>query len=195
MKSSREILAELLSSALIEQDDKNEEEQPAKPDKPAKRSTSDFPVLNFKTDNSLAQGRPPNSVRDSREMAADPGRAKQLLSNLGASASGGDWNDQIASLFNSASGHDDFGDLQSGEATNVSNETKDKVGVMVPVSGTYLSQDPRATYFFIRSLYTAGINSGALSISAGDQRKIRLEKLEGKTGFIFYKGKAKSFNP
>ena len=142
------------------------------------------------TDNSLGRGRPPDSVQDSREMASDPSRAKILLKELGASASGDGWAQQIANLFSTSDSHPDFGQLLK-DVSLVNNYDNSKEGVFVDLNPGLFEADPKIVYFFIRSLYTAGKNGGMLSID----KPVRCERVVGETAFLFYQGKkAKSFN-
>ena len=203
MKSSKHILLELLSKSLVlEQEEKEEKEEKTKKNKgrPPKEIVLYDPdakseELTRLTNNALSRGRPPNSVRDSREMAADPSRAKELLDTLGASISGGSWAEKIQSLYTSASGHEDFGKvvLDAEIVHNKSGEQKLN-GVAVNLSGEF-KKDEKQIYFFVRSLYTAALRSEQLSISSALEKIIRLEHVDGTSKLLFYPSKkAQSFN-
>ena len=103
---NKQVLRDLLSEALIVEGEK----------------------IDGQTDNSLGQGRPPNNVTDTREMAADPSRAKELLSSLGASVSGSEWTERIMSLFSTSIKHEDFGKLAI-EVTEVTNNAEQNARV------------------------------------------------------------------
>ncbi len=180
---NRLLLYRLLSESLVSEQKEKKEKKP---------SALEGSVLDVDTDNSLSQGRPPARVTDSREMAADPSKAKELLKTLGARSGGSKWTDKIGSLLSSASDHEDFGKLVSDVQDGVVNPSKSKEGVLIKCHSGPVSDDPKAAYFFIRSLYTAAINSGEMSLDRKDEKQIRIEKA-GQSDFLFYKGKAKSW--
>lgn len=170
----------------------------------AKEEPSDYghskgrPVtLDGGTDNSLGQGRPPGHVTDTRELAADPTRAKELLKKLGVPSGGLGSNliSAVEGLYSSASKHRDFGQLVTGVRV-VRNSDGTKKGVKIEVASAPMGSDAKAVYFFLRSLFTAAINATALNIQSSHQAQMRIEKADkAQNTFVFYQGKnAKSWN-
>ena len=209
-KSSR-LLYNLLSEAIIlEQEDTGKEKKPAddnKEEKPAddnKEEESSIPGANGRpvtlkgtTDNKLAQGRPPGHVTDTRELAADPHRAKELLKKLGVPSGGLGSNliSAVGSLYKSASKHQDFGQLVTG-VTVVGNSDGTKKGIKIEVASAPMGSDPKAVYFFLRSLFTAAVNATALNIPSSHETQMKIETTdEAQNTFVFYQSKnAKSWN-
>ena len=212
-KRNRRLLHKLLSEAMIseEKEESNtqqkiretKEKEDAEKES-AKEEPSDYghskgrPVtLDGGTDNSLGQGRPPGHVTDTRELAADPTRAKELLKKLGV-PSGGLGSNLISAVeghYSSASKHRDFGQLVTGVRV-VRNSDGTKKGVKIEVASAPMGSDAKAVYFFLRSLFTAAINATALNIQSSHQAQMRIEKADkAQNTFVFYQGKnAKSWN-
>jgi hypothetical protein len=196
-KKNRHLLYELLSEAMIFEQEEEDTEKPKEdaPDQVKPRGPQ-AKTLEGPTDNKLGQGRPPSHVTDTREMAANPTKAKELLKRLGISPSigGSDPVRAAYELFTAAIRHEDFKRLVTG-VSRVNNSAQSKVGVKLDVGSGPMAEDPKAVYFFIRSLFTAAINAGSLNISSADQNKCRLEKATEPNTFVFYKSKnAKNWN-
>jgi hypothetical protein len=190
---SRRLLYNLLSEAVILEQEDADKEKP-KEDSP---ETGPASILKGITDNKLGQGRPPSHVTDTREMAADPTRAKELLKKLGV-PSGGLGSEVIAAvekLYTAAAKHRDYGQLVNS-VSKVSNANSSKSGIKIEVASGPMGQDAKAVYFFLRSLFTAAVNAASLNVSSTEQKQMRLEKAESvQNTFVFYQGKnAKSWN-
>jgi len=120
----------------------------------------------------------------------DPAEAKKMLGELKITgASGDNWYDNVASVFNSARNGEMRALVQGASVVESGNGVP---GVRLRLVSIWRDDDKKGKRSFgmIRAVHVAAVNVGYIK----DAKGIRVEEVVGQDALIFYKGKkAKSW--
>jgi hypothetical protein len=192
-KLTRQFLNLILEEKEKEKEKKDSKEKSEKEEdskQQPKRTKEKFAV---ETSNRLSKGRPIGDagLANMKYRAdGDPAEAKEMLGELKiAGASGDNWYDNVASVFNSARNGEMRALVQGASVVESGNGVP---GVRLRLVSIWRDDDKggKRSFGMIRAVHVAAVNVGYIK----DAKGIRVEEVVGQDALIFYKGKkAKSW--